>query len=424
MDLIRLAIVYETQAAAQKLAELDKLLLSLDANTEALNGRTKQLKGVQEQSGRSLGATGKAMVGLAQAMSTGQVSATGLTSKLTQLGGKAGIAGVVIAVVAGALLLLKRHLDANREAAEKFQDQLRTVTRRVDDLFRARPKTGFQEQVEQLSDAILDIDRKLARQRLNLLERWFGGASLKEILGSAKRFFAGGEDPTLRGQRGALGRQRDRVSDPGAELLAARERQSATRGTDTALLLALGASRVERLQSRLSDAQKALEELITLGLDPLSDEALYAAKGIRQLEDSLRQAQRAEQRTTKGLQIMADSLEQFVIEGSASFEEFLNNILRMLYRDFTGELIGGIVRHAFHPTPGSTGAGGSGGIQLGGDTSGSPSGAVVSNTNFNIQTMDAQGVAQWVQRNGATVAAEVARQATRSRGMRKALSRG
>lgn len=404
MDIVRLAIVYETSQAEARLRRLDGQLNTTHTSTRKM---------------------GQAAIGLAQSLASGNVSATALTSRLSTLGGKAGAAGVAIAVVAGTLLLLKRHLDANREAAEKFADQLRTVTRSVNDLFRTQPKTGFQQQIEQIGDALLDIDRKLARQRLNLLERWFGGASLKEILAAGKRFVVGGEDPTLRGQRGALGGQLGRLTAPGAELQAARERQSSQRGLDTGTMQLLGVTQAERLQTRLKATQKDLEELVALGLDPLSEEAIATAQGIRQLEDQLRRAQRAEQVLTGGLQTMADALEDFVVTGTLAFTDFLNNILRMLYRDFTGELIHGIVQGAVRPAPGSTGGTG-GGIEVLGNPGGpgGPAGSVTSQVNFQIQTLDARGVAQFLQANGAQIAAEVTRHAGRSSAMRRKLMRG
>lgn len=400
MDVVKLAIVYETSQAEARLRRLNGQLNSTHTSARKM---------------------GQAAVGLAQSLATGNVSATALTSRLATLSGKAGIAGVAIAVVAGTLLLLKRHLDANREAAQKFADQLRSVTRNVNDLFLPRAKTGFQTQIEQIGDAILELDRKLAQQRLNLLERWFGGASIKEILGAGKRFFVGGADPKTQEQRDALARQRGRVAAPGAELDAARGRQSDRRGVDTSIMLAMGVTRSERLHTRLQAAQKDLEELITLGLDPLSDEALYAAQGIRQLEDSLRKAGRAEALLTSGLQTAADALEDFVVTGTLAFTDFLNNILRMLYRDFTGELIHGITSSAFRDAPGSTGTGGGGGITTGPM---GPSPNVQTNVNFTIQALDAQGVASFLQSNGPQIAAVVAGQADRSRGIRRKMSRG
>jgi len=399
MDVVRLAIVYETAQAESKLNRLNGAL----ANT---NGHSRSVA--------------KAAVGLAQALSTGNVSATALTGRMAQLGGKLGAVGVGVAVVAGLLVLLKRHLDSNRETAEKFADKLRAVTRSVDDLFRTRAKTGFQTQIEQIGDAILELDRNLARQRLNLLERWFGGASLKEILAAGKRFVAGGEDPQTAEQRAALARQRGRLTAPGAELQALRERQSNQRGLDTGMMQLMGVTQAERLQTRLKAAQKDLEDLVTLGLDPLSEEAIYTANGIRQLEDQLRQAERAASLMKGGLQTMADAIEEFVVTGTFAFTDFLNNILRMLYRDFTGEIIGNVLRSTRAPVGGAA-SGGSGGIVSG---PGSVNPSVASNVTFNINTIDAQGVAAFIQGNGAQIAATVAGHAARARGLRKQLTRG
>jgi len=399
MDVVRLAIVYETAQAESKLNRLNGALAST-------NGHSRRVS--------------QAAVGLAQALSTGNISATALTGRMAQLGGKLGAAGIAIAITAGLLLLLKRHLDSNREAAQKFADKLRTVTRSVDDLFRTKTKTGFQEQIEQIGDAILELDRNLARQRLNLIERWFGGASLKEILSAGKRFFAGGEDPQTARQRANLAGQRGRLTAPGAELQALRERQSSQRGLDTGMMQLMGVTQAERLQTRLKAAQKDLEDLVTLGLDPLGEEALTAARGIRQLEDQLRKAHRAEELLRGGLQTMADALEDFVVTGQIAFSDFLNSILRMLYRDFTGEIIGNVLRST-RMAPGSTGSGGSGGIVSG---PGSVNPSVASNVTFNVNAIDAQGVAAFLNQNGPQIAAVVGGHAARSRGLRKQLSRG
>jgi ABC-type transporter Mla subunit MlaD len=65
-----------------------------------------------------------------------------------------------------------------------------------------------------------------------------------------------------------------------------------------------------------------------------------------------------------------------------------------------------------------------GSIKGGGGKGSKLEGATVSNVNFNISTNDAQGVATWAQQHGPTIAAEVVRQADRSRNIRRRFWRG
>jgi Lambda phage tail tape-measure protein (Tape_meas_lam_C) len=401
-DVVRLRIIYETEQAAGKLNQLNNSLTST-------NGHTKKLA--------------SAAIGLSQALSTGNISATALTNRMTTLGGKAGAVGIVLAVIAGALLLFKRNADAARDAAFKFQDQLRDTQRAIDDLLRPSTKPELQAQIEKITDAITELDRTLAQQRRTIIQRIFGadnlhdfGENLLKIGRNIKRFFAGGESPETRAQRNALGGQRAElttgaltaaISGRATEQFARiRSFGELTRGSEASVV----ADQLNLMEKELQDL------LVVLPADSVQVKAL--ATDIRDHAEELRRLQRAEKLMTSGLQTMADALEEFVITGTFAFKDFLNNIIRLLYRDFTGELIHGLLRSVGlvthgpgSPDPGTqtTGSLGGGGI----------SGSVTSQTNFNVYTMDAQGVSQWIQQNGAQIAGEVGRQASRSAGLRR-----
>src|SRR6266850_860515 len=107
-DVVRLAIVYDTQQAASRLNTLNGQLTSTHTSS------------------RKLAVAG---LNLAQAMQTGSISAGALANRLALLGGKAGAVGIVLAVAAATILLFKRHADAAREATFKFADQLRDTKR-------------------------------------------------------------------------------------------------------------------------------------------------------------------------------------------------------------------------------------------------------------------------------------------------------
>lgn len=393
MDVVRLAIVYDTNQAANRLNSLNRQLTGVNGNTRKV---------------------ASAAVGLAQAMSTGQVSATALTNRLATLGGKAGTIGVIIAVVAGAFLLFRRNADKAREASQKFADQLRDTRRRVDELLRSDIRSPLQGEIERITDAITDLDRVLARQRMNILQRLFGGLSLKEGLQNIKRFLVGGEDPNTRRAREAQAGERERLTP--SNLAGSISLQSAAQSNRINAFSALTRGlRSDATAEQVKLLETQLEKLLEV-LPSTSMEVQATAASLRDYTEALRRQQRAERLVESGLQNMADALEDFVVTGTVAFTDFLNNILKLLYRDFSGELIHGIVRSAFGGSPSNAGG------DAAKDTAGALKGAtpsVQSNVNFSIQTMDAQGVAQWLNQNGPQIAAVVGNQAARARGLRK-----
>lgn len=397
-DVVRLSIVYETQQAASRLNDL--------------NGK---LGGVHTSSKK----VAVAALNLAQAMQTGSISVGALGNRLALLGGKLGAVGLGLAVVAGILLLIKKNSDAARAQTEKFADQLRTTKRAIDDLLRVGFKSEFRAELEQISDQILILDRQLGKQRMNLLDRWFGGFKLPSI----KRFLFGGADPETLGARNRLQGQAGRLTPERERTLISDRAAFDQRMTRSIARLTQG-NAIDVLSQSLDRARKELENLITAGLDPMSEQAKQMGASIRQGEDALRRMTRAANVMHGGLQTIVDSLEEFVVTGTAAFTDFLNNILRLLYRDFTGSIIDSIMRSAGRVAGSGTGGGVSAVPGPGPINQSMVGGGVTSNVNFTINTLDAQGVASFIQQHGATIAAEVTRQAGRSTGMRRMLRHG
>jgi hypothetical protein len=407
-DVVRLSIVYDTSQAS--------------AGLNRLNG---QLGNVHNSSHRAAGAA----VGLAQALATGNVSAIELTHRLAALGGKLGLLGIALATAGGLLLVFRNITDKARETSKKLEDQLRTVTRAVDDLLRASPRSPLQTQIENITDAIRELDRTIGVQRMGILERLgikptFRRGRDDEISKAILRFWRGGADPKLLEQRGALVGERARLT-PEAGRQNISDLAAFSQRTAAQFARLTSGSEIGLMSDRLARARKELMDLIEQGLDPMSEQAKQMGASIQQGEAQLRKLTRTAALMRGGLETMADAMESFVVSGTVAFTDFLNNILRLLYRDFTGSIINDIMRGAGR-TPGS-GAAGSGGIPTSTGNGPAPEGfapSMQSNVTINVTAMDAQGVATFVRQHGPTIAAEVTRQAGRASAMRRTFRRG
>lgn len=406
MDVVRLAIVYDTNQAADRLRRLNGQLTST-------NGSTMKLA--------------SAAVGLAQAMGTGSISATGLTNKLATLGGKLGLIGIGIAVATGALLLFKRNTDKARDAATKFADQMRQTRRSVDELLRSDIRSPMQTEIERITDAVRELDRELTKQRSggiwNLLKGAAGG--ITNVPGNlwnlGKRLWLGGEKDETRRQREGLAGELNRLTPQNLAQSMNLQSLASQNRISQFTTLARGL-RSEELSGKVRLLEEQLSKLLEI-LPENSDEVQTTARSLVEYTDALRRAQRAEHLLTSGLETMADALEDFVVTGTLAFTDFLNNILRLLYRDFTGELVHGIVRGAVGGS-GPTGVGTGDVKDIAGVPKSGISPSVQSNVNFTIQTMDAQGVAQWVNTNKGLIAAAVTEQMGRSASLRRVVRRG
>lgn len=404
MDLVRLAIVYDTSQAAGALNHLNGQLATVNSRTELSAGAMR--KG------------GQAALVLAQGLSTGSISAAAMSGSLGRVATILfGPWGIAIGVAVGLLTLFKNNADKARAAQVKFGDELRDVRRRVDDLLSARDKSPFEAEVERLTDRIADLDRAIKAANSS----W--GTFLQGALAIAAALVPGlnlniplpGAPPEA-AQRGALTGQRDRI-DPLGDTIRSQQRAF---NRPQEILDLIGGSGLATRAAQLQAMIKALEQLLTEFPDA-KDSIEGTAAGIRTFEKSLQEAQRAAALMERGLFTITDAIEDFVIAGTFAFTEFLNNILRLLYRDFTGELVSGIVSSAFSRGGGTVTTGDA--PIISGPGAG-PSPSVASNVTFNINAIDAQGVAAFIQGNGAQIAATVAGHAARARGLRKQLTRG
>lgn len=312
---IKLSIIYETSAAAQAVADLDAKVDALIKRKNKAQSAADAMRAKLGLLGTETAATSKAVgtgtvnmrtmanagAQLAQSLATGSVSAGTLTSSISQLGVRLGAAGIVLAVGAAALALFKRNSDKASEAAYKFEKQLRQTTRRVDDLLRVDRKSPLQGEIDNITEAIRDLDRELAKQRKSVFERLFGGLTFPNI----GRFVFGGEDPQTREQRDALAGQRGRLT-PEAEREAERGRFGQARGLSNAMNRLLDVDQIERLDGGLDAMRQHLENLIAMGLDPFSDEAQQMAASIRQGEGELRKLTRSADTMRTGLETVAD----------------------------------------------------------------------------------------------------------------------
>jgi HPt (histidine-containing phosphotransfer) domain-containing protein len=403
VDVVRLAIVYDTNQAAGRLNDLNRRL-------NDTNGHSRK--------------AANAAVSLAQAFSNGNVSATSLTHSLSGLGGRLGDVGIGLATAAGLLLTFRNITDKARDMAHKFEDQLRNTRRAVDELLAGDIRSPLQTQVENITDAIRELDRTLAVQRMGILERLgihptFRRGRNDEISKAILRFFGGGVDERVLQQRGALAGELDRLT-PRNLAGSMASRATADLGRISSVSGLTRGSRADMLAEQVKRLEKELSGLLEILPDD-SIEVQNTARVLNELADSARRAARAETLVKNGLETTAAALEDFVVTGTVAFTDFLNNILRLLYRDFTGELIHGVMRSAFGGS-GPQGVGANAGDTL--EYNSAPPPSAQSNVTINVTTMDAQGVATFVRQHGPTIAAEVTRQAGRASAMRRTFRRG
>lgn len=445
-DVLRLAIIYDTSQAAAKLTDLDSRLTKLTTTSnrsqvvfrqssqrwataseimasmatsaakagESLQQPAKHAFSLAEAMGTAgaaanvstarLRGVANAGLRLAAGLASGNLSAAGLASAMSRLAGPLAIGAVIISVI-NVVNALKEYRRISQDVEDTVGNMASAARDASEDVRRMLGEAPAETPAERAIKRIRDAVRQMRQEATRL-----GGPAGEEINRQAD---------VLERQLGGIGKRASLLpAREAAKSLAEYNRQLVRQSQ---LLDLLNAGPFERMEADLAISKKRLEDLVNAGKGATQEAQLLAYAigiGAKRLAD----LKRAAALMTGGLNIMADSLEQFVIEGTASFTDFLNNILRLLYRDATDSLISGIVgryvkSRAGGPTGGGTEVSGSGGP-------GAPSGSVVSNVTYQVQAMDAQGVAQFFQRNAGQMAAEVTRQATRSRGMRKALTRG
>lgn len=394
-DIVRLAIVYDTSRAAAALRGLDTQLATTARTTTTTNHATATLK---------RGLVGLAMQATATSGPVGQ-----LTQALLLLGGGTGAILIVAGAISGLALAYEAFTKDTRDA-EAAQKEL----------------------VKQLQQVGIHAELTAAKIQLTLLR---GQQSGPQTLGQVWQQFL--SDMT----GGKLGVSRDEQHERAARAIAEQmtlivnlekkaadvakahneelRKRLAIRAAEMAQGLFLAQQGVIR-GAEASD--RRLRGMDPSRLRPVADvpELANVRRHEHDVLQATREVTRAEVLFTRGLFTMADAIEEFVVTGTFAFTDFLDNILRLLYRDFTGNLVSNITGSLFPGTNTGPSGGGGGGKDLGGLEKNN----VTSNVTFAIQTMDAQGVAQWVNQNGAQIAAEITRQATRSSAMRRKLTRG
>ena len=402
-DVVRLSIVYDTAQAA--------------SNLNVLNNRL----------GISTSAFKKAGLGalaLANAVEVGSISAVGMASNLSRVASiLLGPWGIALALAVAGLTFFTNKANKARDEARKFADQLRDVQRDVDKLLNPGQESPFAAEIQRLSDLILTLDRQVEDMQNSWLRRAQNflatvGINIPGFPQFSFKAAAPGPSPA-EGQRSKLQSQLNRLMTTDAEL----QRYNSLVEQQGRLLGAINEGQFPALESAIKLLQEHMDNLSRMS-GPEAAEALKTS-GIQLhlLTERLRQAERASALLKSGLETIADTIEDFVVTGTIAFTDFLNSILRLLYRDFTSELIHGIVRSAgFGGGSGSASPGSP--VPVMGNPGGGITGSLQTNVNFTVNAIDAQGVAQFLTSNGPAIAAVVANQADRSRAIRRRFFRG
>ena len=401
-DVVRLSIVYDTAQAA--------------SNLNTLNNRLSISTGAFKKAG--LGA-----LALANAVEVGSISAVGMASNLSRVASiLLGPWGIALSLAVAGLTFFTNKANKARDEARKFADQLRDAQRDVDKLLNPGEESPFAAEIQRLSDLILTLDRQVEDMQNSWLRRAQNflatvGINIPGFPQFSFRTAVPGPSPA-EAQRRRLERERQRLTpDAAAGVLSQRTLNQFSR------ISALGRLTQSPLSQQLAEQAGLLEEqlkkLWDLGFRPGSRQIDDTARSLQEYTAALRKAERAEHLLKSGLETLADTIEDFVVTGTLAFTDFLNNILRLLYRDFTQSIISGITRSAF-----SGGGGGGVGAPDVKDVSGVLKGSMQTNVNFTVNAIDAQGVAQFLESNGPRIAAVVANQADRSRAIRRRFFRG
>jgi hypothetical protein len=427
VDTVRLQIVYETGQAAARLQELDRLSAALQANTNALTARTKGLSQVTQAGTGHLRGMALAGTKLAHVLGQGNISVTGLASAMGKLAG-AGVAGALIVTiinVVNAFQEFKRIVDDISMSIDAMQNVARDARTDVQRLFgEIGAETPLEKAVKRTRDAVAQMRKEAERLK---------GAARGILLGQAAELE--GTIPGM-GRRAAGQRAREEgirlrekfdITDKakaGAKKIggafpldAETERFNRALEEQGRLYAALGQGQVPALLAVLDELRKHMEELATIDGPAAAAELTQTAEAVNALTNKLQKMERAARLMEDGLFTMADALEDFIITGTFGFKQFLDNILRLLWRDLSGDLISGLLS-------GLGTGGGSGSISAPTALPAGPAPSVSTNVNFNIQAMDAQGVAQFMDRNAPLIADAVVKEADRSRSIRRRFWRG
>lgn len=384
---------------------------------------------IMQQTAISTGVSNRAMRGaaqgavvLARGLATGRLSAVSFASGMGRVASVIfGPWGIAIALAAGALSLLMNRQQKAREESQRLGDQLRDVRRRVDDLMGGRTESPFASEIQRLTDLIIELDRQVEKMQNSWLRRAQDFLSTVGLnIPGFGTFRPSAPGPIKEGEQAKrLRGERGRLLQPGAEALAELARYNKEIEVQSRLLGALNEGPFAAVQENIRLLREHMGNLAQIEGPEAAEALARTAVSLHDATEALRRMERQSRIVENGLQTMADALEDFVITGTLAFTDFLNSILRMLYRDFTGELVSGITRSV---TGGSGAASVSGGdpVPVPGPING-PSPSVMTNVNFTVQTIDTQGVSTFLERHGARIAGIVAGQADRSLAIRRKL---
>lgn len=418
MDLVRLAIVYDTSQAVASLQQLDGQLANITTRTAAVNRTTAlttfsfnansnalgKVSAAAEVSDTRLKAVALAGTRLAAGMTAGTLSASGLASAIGHLAGASVLGALVITIVnvVNAMQEYQRIVDDITSSIDAMQTAARDAKADVARLLGEAPaESNAERAIRRLTQAAAQLRREAAR---------IGGAAGKVLEGQAADLEA--QIPTV-GARAA--RQR--------ELQPARDRQkiiddyNKSLQDQSAIMTLLNVGPLDRMKKELELDTDAFQKLIEKGLNPTSQRAQDMLLMIQILSEKIRRMEEASKLLRSGLETAAQAIEDFVVTGTLAFQDFLDNILRLLYKQFTGDIITSIVSSAQGSSQKSATP-----TEISFSRQVQPS--MSTQVNYTVQAVDAQSVASFFERNGGLMAAELARAASRSRALRRRLLRG
>jgi hypothetical protein len=390
-DIVRLAIVYDTSQAAASLNRLDAQTNAL-TRTTALNSHA--------QATLKRGLVGLAMQATATSGPVGQLS-----QALLLMGGGSGLV-IGVAAVIGTLALAYRAWTSDTREAAKAQEELIKQLQGV----------GIHAQLMAARFILARLQMDLAETQKGRkgLFPWSRGP-VDEAEQGLQQSAIGKQLSIILGLEAGVAKWQKGIADDAERTRRAHE--ASVRALDKLAHNAkIFKDQVETAVRKLDNWAK--EQAVALFRGEFVDRGKDAAATKGPLESSIiGRILHDQELFRRGLYTMADAIEEFVVTGTFAFTDFLNNILRLLYRDFTGGLVEGIV-HSIMPGPG----GGSGDGPIISGTGSGPS--VQSNVTFQIQALDSQSVATFLDQNGARIAGIVAGQADRSRAVRRKFLRG
>lgn len=413
-DVIRLSIVYETSQVV--------------AGANRASAALSQVGNVSQKSSRHLRSMALAGTHLAHGMASGNLSVMGLARSMSHLAG-AGVAGAVLVSIINVINAFHEFKRITEDVTNTI-DAMQTAARDAkNDVARLLGEAPAESNAEKAIKRLRDAARQLRKEG-------------ERLGGPAGRLLAGQADE-LEAQIPGVGRRA--AGQGGRER--AKEAADATRDYNkqlrdlSSVLGFLNAGPMEQLQAHAALLRKRFEDLVKSGaatseqLETMGLALQSADARLQKMKDRAAEAERKWDQMADtmgaGLDVMGNALEDFVMTGTFAFEQFINSLLQTMVRSGITALIGDLM-----PTKPKT-------FQSGGIVPGmGPQLAVVhggeeiiprhqragpsltTQVSFTVTALDAQGVSQFFQQHGAEIAGVVAKQADRSRQLRRKWARG